>query len=217
MKARRHGFTLIELLVVISIISILASMLLPALGKAKEKAISMYCLNNLRQVGTAMMMYGDDYNERLPLSATHIASQGMGGWTNNPAPWMAAIQTGNTNVLRCPALNAKYHQSGFSYFMGARGFSELSFPPAPASVILSAINTPSTYILSGDCNYPSDPANADLNNNDVDTLFTNLPPPIHNNRVNVLFADGHIKSYTKFTPGEMTFSANTTGISYSGD
>jgi prepilin-type N-terminal cleavage/methylation domain-containing protein/prepilin-type processing-associated H-X9-DG protein len=219
MKTRRHGFTLIELLVVITIISILASMLLPALGKAKEKALTIYCVNNLHQLGMAMMMYGDDYNERLPLSATHIASQGMGGWTNNPAPWMAAMQSEyqNTNLLRCPALSSKYHQSGFSYFMGSHGFSELSFPPVPASVILSAINTPSTFLLSGDCNYPSDPANADLNNNDVDTLFTNLPPPIHNNRVNVLFADGHAKNYTKFTPGEMTFSANSTGISYSGD
>jgi len=215
MKARRHGFTLIELLVVITIISILASMLLPALGKAKEKAVTIYCVNNLHQIGISMMMYGDDYNERLPLSATPIASQGLGAWNGATVPWMAAIQTGNTNILRCPALSAKYHQSGFSYFMGSHGFTFLA--GAPASVILSAINTPSSYILSGDCNYPSYPANADINNNDVDTLFTNLPPPIHNNRVNVLFADGHAKNYTKFTPGEMTFSANSTGISYNGD
>jgi len=217
MKARRQAFTLIELLVVITIISILASMLLPALGKAKEKAITIYCVNNLHQLGMAMMMYGDDYNGRLPLSATPIASQGLGKWNGAPAPWMAAMQSEyqNTNVLRCPALNAKYHQSGFNYFLGSHGFTFLA--GAPASVIMGAINTPSTYILSGDCNYPSDPANADLNNNDVDTLFTNLPPPIHNNRVNVLFADGHARNYTKFFPGEMTFSANSTGISYSGD
>ena len=190
MKAKQQGFTLIELLVVITIISILASMLLPALGKAKEKAITIYCVNNLHQVGLAMQMYGDDYNDRLPLSATPIATPGLGGWFGTPVPWTVAMQPDyqNTNVLRCPALSSKYHQSGFSYFMGSRGFSFDA--GAPTSVFLRTINTPSSYILSGDCNYPSDPVNADLNNNDVDTLFnpTNSPSPIHNNRVNVLFA-----------------------------
>jgi prepilin-type N-terminal cleavage/methylation domain-containing protein/prepilin-type processing-associated H-X9-DG protein len=221
MKERRQGFTLIEMLVVITIISILASLLLPALGKAKEKALTIYCLNNLHQLGLAMMMYGDDYNERLPVSVTPIASAGLGGWSNTPVPWMAALQSEyqNTNVLRCPALSSTYRQSGFSYFMGSHGFSELWDPPAPTSVILRSICTPSTYILSGDCNFRADPVNADLNNNDVDTLFnpTNLPSPIHNNRLNILFADEHGRSYSKFTPGDMTFSANSTGVSYGGD
>ena len=64
----RRAFTLIELLVVIAIIGILASMLLPTLGRAKEKARSIQCVNNVRQLGLAMQMFGDDNNERLPLA-----------------------------------------------------------------------------------------------------------------------------------------------------
>ena len=62
-------FTLIELLVVIAIIAVLASILLPALNKTMEKGRSISCVNNLKQLGIAMLMYTDDYDNFFPIKA----------------------------------------------------------------------------------------------------------------------------------------------------
>src|SRR5438045_3500697 len=74
-RRRRAGFTLIELLVVIAIIAILASLILPALAKAKAKAYRVKCASNMRSWAFALHMYRDDNKDALPYFAPVFASQ----------------------------------------------------------------------------------------------------------------------------------------------
>src|SRR5512147_426654 len=77
MQSRKSGFTLIELLVVIAIIAILAAILFPVFAQARSAARRTQCLSNMKQVGTALLMYTQDYDESLPWST----SSAFSGWT----------------------------------------------------------------------------------------------------------------------------------------
>ena len=122
--ARFVAFTLIELLVVIAIIAILAALLLPAMARAKDKALDTRCMNNLKQLGVAIFLYAGDHDEKLP-SADPLDLDPVVSTNDLPricdvlAPYVGyntnAMPTELT-VFRCPKDNLGYFQrEGSSY------------------------------------------------------------------------------------------------------
>lgn len=95
LNLRKTGFTLIELLVVIAIIAILAAILFPVFAQAREKARQTSCLSNIKQLGTSVLMYVQDYDETYPLGTPNDWNN---SWPVQVAPYIKSI-----DVFRCPS------------------------------------------------------------------------------------------------------------------
>jgi len=154
----KRGFTLIELLVVIAIIAILAAILFPVFAQAREKARQTSCLSNQKQLGTAMSMYCQDYDDRYPnwRTTVPVSPQNPNGkvtWVENMQPYSK-----NKNIWICPSDNIQAEAKAFglgggtvavnSYWLNAYIFRwSGSSPTSPPSASLSEINYPATTIV----------------------------------------------------------------------
>lgn len=135
-RSRTRAFTLIELLVVIAIIAILAALLLPALSAAKEKARRAACLNNLRQVGLTVHMYGNDYQQKVPSGLDnnrewHSIRINRDTYTN------LVSYTGNFKIMDCPnfTFGSQSRYSGaYGFLVGYNYLGDALIPFVPPNV-----------------------------------------------------------------------------------
>jgi prepilin-type N-terminal cleavage/methylation domain-containing protein len=125
MFRNRRGFTLIELLVVIAIIAILAAILFPVFAQAREAARKTSCTSNLKQAGTAVLMYVQDYDETFPISL-YLAKDGV---TNNPCVYTfynaALPYQKSADIMQCPSNKPPDDIN--------KGFATIGLPPTCSS------------------------------------------------------------------------------------
>ncbi|RYG68659.1 DUF1559 domain-containing protein [bacterium] len=178
----RKGFTLIELLVVIAIIAILAAILFPVFGRARENARRSSCQSNLKQIGLGLTQYSQDYDERMPRTWFGIDKDASGigrfKWMDAIYPYVKSEQ-----IFNCPsddssstrsAINKnalyKYHDgntsTGMGYNYGSYGANNSYYdigpealPPFSRSATLASIQAPSTTVWIADT-LPTDTTNA---------------------------------------------------------
>lgn len=224
---KRYYFTLIELLIVIAVIAILASLLLPALSKAKESASSIYCKNNLKQLGICMTIYEGNFNT-LPASMTHDGTK-YRGWTGRlhdadllQVSWKAYYLAiaGNCEVLNCPSnpdvyatVDCGYDFEIFNYGMNTRlctridaSLHFIDTERAPYFYRSNQIAKPSTRIFLGDATYMNLDGTKEVRETHGCAIFP------HANKSNYYFLDGHVDNYSRNEMKNYSFYAPLFGI-----
>jgi len=211
MRTRRRGFTLIELLVVIAIIAILAAILFPVFAQARDKARQTMCLSNLKQIGTASMLYVQDYDETLyPVSYLYTNGAGqlcMRAWYNHynystqvfdPREGLLQPYMKNVQIQDCPT--AKHLDGGgtLTNSLLAYGLNE-NLHPSSGPATLAAMAAPADTVLMADAANLSGTAS-----NFYPSRFPSLRRPSnpfrpnvhgrHSGFANVLWCDGHAKA-----------------------
>ncbi len=177
----RRGFTLIELLVVIAIIAILAAILFPVFARAREKARQSTCLSNVKQIMLGVLMYAQDYDERLIPGALNTWE-----WHVFLTPYLKNVQ-----VLYCPSklpgMGYGWNYSEFGYYHDSHGTGW--------ATKLAEIDKPAEAILLGDCEDKEA-----RNRNYSRYLYkrsATLLPARHNGGGNMGLCDGHAKWYAR--------------------